>query len=108
MKTISLVVKKLLEDLVIQWDNTDRIICTDSYFTSVPAAEKLWKHRLRFIGVIKTEMRKFLMAYPSNIEFQNWGDMSGFLTRTVDRTDPVLGAFVWMDQNMWCFIFTVG
>ena len=48
------------------------------------------------------------MAYLSNIEFQNRGDMSGLLTRQVDRTKPVLGDFVWMDRNRRYFIFTVG
>ena len=44
----------------------------------------------------------------SNIEFQNWGDMSEFLTRPVDRTKPVLGDFFWMDRNKWYLIFTGG
>ena len=48
------------------------------------------------------------MMYMSNIEFQNWGDMIGLLVSPVDRTNPVLGAFVWMDLNMWYFIFTGG
>ena len=65
----------------------------------MPAAEELWKHGFRFIGVIKTSTRQFLKVYLSNIESQNWGDMSGLLTRLVDRTKPVLGAFVWMDSN---------
>ena len=90
------------------WTNTDRIVCADSYFASVPDAEELWKHGLRFIGVIKTSTRQFPMEYLSNIEFQNWGDMSGFLTRPVYRTNPVLGAFVWMDWNRRYFIFTRG
>ena len=38
--------------------------------------------------------RQFLMAYLSNIELQNWGYISGLLTRPVDRTKPVLGDFV--------------
>ena len=59
----------------------------------------------RFIGVIKTETRKFLIAYLSNIEFQNRGDISGLLTRPVYREKPVLGAFIWMDQNRRYFIF---
>ena len=98
--------KKLLKELVMPWANIDRIVCTDSYFSSVPAAEEFLKHGLRFIVVIKTTTRKFTMAYLSNIEFQNWGGMSGFLTRPVDRTEPVLGAFVWMDRNRPYFIFT--
>ena len=48
------------------------------------------------------------MAYLSNIEFHNWKNMSGLLTRPVDRTKPLLGAFVWMDQNRQYFIFTGG
>ena len=95
---------KLLKELVMPWANTDRIVCADSYFAAVSAAEELWERGLRFIGVIKTATRKFLMAYLSNIEFQNWGDMSSFSTRPVDRTKPVLGAFVWMDRNRQYFI----
>ena len=30
---------KVLNELVMPWANKYRIICTDSYFTSVPAAE---------------------------------------------------------------------
>ena len=76
------------------WNNTNRIVCEKPYFTSVPSTEELWKYGLRFIGVTKTATRKFPMAYLSNIEYQNWGDMSGLLTRPVDRTNPVLGAFL--------------
>ena len=72
----------------------------------MPATEELWNHRLRFIGVIKTAMRKFLMAHLSNIDLQDRGDMSGLLTRPVDRTKSVLGDFAWMDRNKWSFIFT--
>ena len=78
---------------MIPWANTDRIVCADSYLAAVPAFEELWKHQLRFIVVIKKETRKFMMAYLPNIEFQNRGDMSGLLTRTIDRKKPVLGAF---------------
>ena len=88
------------------WANVDRIVCSDSYFAPVPSAEELWKHGLHFIGIINTETRKFLIDYLSNIEFQNWGDFSVLLTRPVDRTKPVLGAFVLMYQNRQYLIFT--
>ena len=91
---------------MIPWANTDRIIFTDSYFASVPSSEEFWRHGLRFIGVIKTATRQFPMAYLYNIEFHNWVDMSGLLTRPVDNTNLVLGAFVCMDQNRPYFIFT--
>ena len=88
------------------WGNTDRIVCAESYFASVSAAKELWKYGLRSIGVIKTATRQFPMAYLSNIEFQKRVDMSGFLTRPVDRMKQVLGAFVWMDRNRRYFICT--
>ena len=90
---------KILKELVIPWDNTDRIVCSGSYFESVSATEELWKHGLRFIGIIKTAMRIFPMVYLYNIEFHNRRDMSVFLTRPVDRTKLALGASVYMDRN---------
>ena len=29
--------KKVLKELVMPWDNTNSIVCADSYFASVPA-----------------------------------------------------------------------
>ena len=49
--------KKVPKEIVLPWANTDRIVCAGSYFASVTAAEKLWEHGLRFIGVIKTTTR---------------------------------------------------
>ena len=62
---------KVLKELVMPWANTDMIIFEDSYFISVPAAEELWKHGLRFVCVIKTETHQFPMAFLYNIELQN-------------------------------------
>ena len=62
----------------------------------------------RCIGIIDTATRKFPMAYLPNIELQNLGYMSGFLTRTIDRTKPVLGDLIWMDRNRRYLIFTGG
>ena len=50
----------------------------------------MWKHGLCFIGVIKTEMWQFMMAYLSNIDFHNHVNMSGLLTIPVDRKKLVL------------------
>ena len=101
-------ITKLMKELVMPWADTDRVVCADSYFTSVPDDEELWKHGLRFIGVIKIATRKFPMTYLSNIELYNRGYMSGLLTRPVDRTKPVLGDFVWIYRNRRYFIFTGG
>ena len=62
----------------------------------------------RFIGVFNTTTRQFLMAYLATIELHNRGDMSGLLTSPVNRTNPVLGDFIWMDRNRRYFLFTGG
>ena len=67
---------KVLSEIILPWVNTDRIVCENSYFASVPDSEELWKRGIHFIGVIKTETHKFMMVYMSNIELQNRGDIS--------------------------------
>ena len=62
-------VTKVTKEPVMPWANTYIIVCADSYFASVTDAEESWKHRLRFIGVIKTATRKFPRAYLSTIDF---------------------------------------
>ena len=59
---------QVLKEILLSWSNTDRVFRLDSHFSSVPAAEELCKHGLRFIGVIKTATRKFPMVYLSNLE----------------------------------------
>ena len=71
----------------------------------MPAAEELWNHGLWFIRVIKIATRKFFMGSLSNIELQNRGDMSGLLTRPLDRTKPVLGSFfLWIGTGGTSFL----
>jgi hypothetical protein len=51
---------QVLYELVSPWRNSHRIVCADSYFVLVPAALLLWRHELRFIGVIKTATKQYL------------------------------------------------
>lgn len=44
----------VLKELVYPWANTGRIVCADSYFASVAAAEALLLIGLKIIGVVKT------------------------------------------------------
>jgi hypothetical protein len=44
-------------DLLKPWlnaDGTPRLVAADSYFASVPAVRELKKHKIHFVGVIKT------------------------------------------------------
>jgi Transposase IS4 len=51
----------VLKDLVYPWSMSERIVCADSYFASVSAAEELRKMGLRLIGVVKDATRRFPM-----------------------------------------------
>jgi hypothetical protein len=47
-------------ELVSPWRNSHRIVCADSYFAFAPTALLLWRHELRFIGVIKTATKQYM------------------------------------------------
>ena len=40
--------------LLSPWYNTQRVVCADSYFASVGAAQERMRNGLRFIAVVKT------------------------------------------------------
>ena len=94
---------KVLLELVDKWADTDRIVCADSYFASVPAAEALLRIGLRFIGVVKTATKRYPMEYLSNKELLMRGDRAGVVNYGEDGRAKLL-AFVWMDRNRRYFI----
>ena len=97
----------VMKELVLPWLHTDRIVCGDSYFASVPAAQMLSRNGMRFIGVVKTATRHYPMAYLSRVELQDRGDRKGLVTRgRRDEQQPTLLAFVWMDRQRRYFIST--
>ena len=63
-----------LRFLCSPWDHIDRLICAYSYFSSVTTVEKLEKHVLPLIGVVKTETNKFPMDYIGYIDIEGRGD----------------------------------
>jgi hypothetical protein len=93
----------VLKSLVLPWANTNRIVCGDSYFASVGACEEMQRIGLRFIGVVKTATRRFLLAYLSALELVNRGDRFGLTSKGPDG-EPAMLAFVWMDRNRRYFI----
>ena len=54
---------KVLIDLVKPWRNTWQTVCADSYFSSVPAVNKLEKIGLNSVGVVKTATKKYPMYF---------------------------------------------
>ena len=97
---------KVMMKLLRPWINTQRIVCADSYFASVTAAELLHMNGLRFIGVVKTATRKFPMAHLAAQELENRGDRYGLVRRksAEDKDECDLLSFVWMDQDRRYFI----
>ena len=58
-----------------------RLVCADSYFASVQAAETMYREGLKFIGVGKTAKRKYPMKHFQSIELEKRGDRVGLVRR---------------------------
>jgi Transposase IS4 len=89
--------------LVGPWNRTNRIVCGDSYFSSVDTATELKSMGLRFIGVGKTATRKFPMQWLSSFELWHRGDQKGLVHCGPDGQSDMM-AFVWMDRDRRYFI----
>jgi Transposase IS4 len=98
---------RILKELVEPWAHSDRVICADSYFSSVSAVEELTKMQLRFIGVVKTATRKYPMHYLSNLVLYERGARHGVVAKDADGNVNML-AFVWMDRDRRYFIASAG
>ena len=97
----------VMKELLKPWSNdrSEWIVCADSYFASVGAAKALKQLGFHFIGVVKTAMKQFPMAYLQSLELNaGRGDL-----RAVKSTDGKRGtmdmiAFVWVDRERRYFI----
>ena len=95
---------QVLLEVVAPWSNICWIVCADSYFVSITAAELLYKSELQFIGVVKVARRKYPMAYLASTELKNRCDGFGVVKRKETDGECDLLAFVWMDQDCRYFI----
>ena len=95
----------VLKELVEPWLHTDRIVCADSYFSSVQTAIEMLRLGTRFIGVVKTATKKYPMRYLTSLELENRGDLRGLVAED-ENGKPELLAFVWMDRDRRYFIST--
>ena len=89
---------KFILSLILPWDNSDRIVCANSYYASVGAAKTLKRIGLSFIGVFKTATKQFPMMNMSEIELDNRGDRRGLIMHG-DDSKPSLLAFCWMYRD---------
>ena len=94
----------ILKRLVEPWAHKgDRVVCADSYFASVGAAEEMARLGLGFIGVVKTATRRFPQSYLSQLEMEARGEVRGVICKG-DDDRPLMMAFVWMDRDRRYFI----
>ena len=93
----------VLKFLVEPWVRMDYCVCADSYFTSVNAVTVMRMMGLRFIGMVKTATKKFLMSYLSNLLLVQHGDNKGLVARGTDG-QPTMLSFVWMNQDRPYFV----
>ncbi len=70
---------KVLRSLVQPWSFSNRIVCADSYFSSVEYAETLSQNGLHFIGIVKTATKKFPMKRLLECEFKEREDYVSFV-----------------------------
>lgn len=95
----------VLQQLVSPWSGTNRIVCADSYFASVTAAETLKSMGLKFIGVVKTSTKKYPMATLASLPVTNRGDQISYVNRNSDGTLNMM-ALLWVDRERRYFICT--
>ncbi|CAJ1960884.1 unnamed protein product, partial [Cylindrotheca closterium] len=94
---------QMMKELVLPWLNSWSVVCADSYFASVTAAEEMLRLGMYFIGVVKTANRNFPQEYLSGVELQNRGEFKGLNNKF---NNPTLLAFVWVDRDQRYFIAT--
>jgi hypothetical protein len=98
---------KVMKELLQPWNFSERLVCADSYYASVAAAEELMKLRFHFIGVVKTATKRYPMSHLSHLIMPNRGDRHALIKKTVDDI-PDMMSFVWVDRDRRYFVATAG
>jgi hypothetical protein len=96
---------KVLLELTQPFFHTPRIICADSYFASVAAADALLQVGLRFIGMVKTSNKRFPHAWLKQQEMAVRGDRIG-LVRRDSEGQPTMHAICVLDKDRQYMIST--
>ena len=87
----------IIKKLVLPWIHTDRIVCADSSFASVPTVKLLNLHGMQFVGVEKTATRNYPMRFLSPVVLNHRGDWKGLVSNGLQTGDPTMLTFVLMD-----------
>jgi hypothetical protein len=95
---------KILLDLVKPWWNkTRRVVCADSYFSSVQTVIACRSKGLQFIGVVKTATKSYPMNYLSRVPLTDRGKHHVVIHKADDGIVD-MAAFVWVDRERRYFV----
>lgn len=94
----------IMNQLLVPWKNSNRLVCADSYYSSVHAAEEFHANGFKFIGVVKTSTKKYPMKYLKQIELSVRGERFGLVRKKKYEHECDLLSFVWVDKNRKYFI----
>ena len=75
---------KVLKELIEPWYHTHRVVFADSYFDYVSTAKELMRLVMRFIGVVKTASKQFMVSYLRALEFDKRGEWKGLRRYNID------------------------
>jgi hypothetical protein len=81
------------------------LVCVDSYFSNVQAAEKLRVMGLSFIDIAKTATRNFPMQTLGSIAMGTRGERHTYVNKTAEGRVRVM-EMVWLDRERRYFITT--
>ena len=95
---------EVLLALIKPWFGSDRLVCADSYFSSVQTAIKCKEKKMRYIGVVKTATKNYPMSHLSTIELEVKGERAGVIAKNETTDNPEYLAFVWRDRDRRYFI----
>lgn len=96
----SLVLKRLVQP----WSQSGRIVCADSFFSRVQAAETLKDIGLNYIGVVKNATKRFPKKVLSEHEFCDRGQHTTYVYKEQNQIE--LMAVAWVDRDRRYFIST--
>jgi len=100
---------RVIKELLTPWINSslERVVCADSYFSSVATLVELKRLGFAFIGVVKTATTEFPMAYFQAQELVGRGDIRAAVSKD-ERGNNSMLAFVWVDRERRYFICNGG
>ena len=91
--------------LVQPWNGSERVVCADSYFSSVTTAGELSRRGLKFIGIVKGATRKYPISFLSGVEALG-RHCHTTCVRKSHAGEIEMAAVLWIDRERRYFVST--